>query len=88
MDKQMEKMFAQDLGISVDSIRNASWRELDKLSKRNKERPFRPKNMFVIGGNIHLAQNHTMGMTRINFNDFCREVIYQIRCLTKTKKRT
>jgi len=84
----MEKMFAQDLGISAENIRNATWRELDKLSKRNKEKAFRPQNMFIIGGNIHLAQNHTMGMTLINIRDFCREVIYRIKCLTRIRKKT
>ena len=82
----MEKIIANDLGISVDEIRKSSWERLESKSYHKCEKAFRPKNMFIVGGNINLSLKREMGMTRIHLSELRRKVDYKIACLRKNKR--
>lgn len=61
MNKNMEQMISRDLGMGIQQIRRMSWEKLDKIPRKRLEKPFRPKNLFIVGGNINLAENREMG---------------------------
>lgn len=86
MNRQMEQMISRDLGIGVGRIRRLSWKELDKLSRKIGERPFRPKDMFIVGGNINLAEDREMGKIKIEVRNTYRKAIYKVKCLLKNKR--
>lgn len=81
----MEEMISRDLGLEINKIRMSSWDELCKIPKKN-EKAFRPEDMFLISGNINLAEKREMGMTMLELRNFYRKVKYNIRCLLKNKK--
>lgn len=85
MNKKMEQMILQDLGMDVSTIRKSSWEKLDKVPYNRKERPFRP-DMFSVTGNIHLIEGREMGMTMVKIHSFFRKVRYELKCLLKHKK--
>lgn len=85
MNKEMEKVISKDLGLEIKKIRTLSWDDLGKIP-RKMERAFRSKDMFLVGGNINLAENREMGMTVLELRNMCRKVIYKIKCLQKYKK--
>ncbi len=87
MDGKMEDIIQKDLGISVEGIRNSSWESLENRKRKTREKAFRPKHMFPVGGNINLSMRREMGMFRININELKRRVIYKTRCLLMNKKR-
>ena len=82
----MEKIISNDLEIDIDQIRRLPWDSLEKLHDKKRQRPFRPKDMFISGGNINLAEGREMGMTSVNFRNYIRKVAYKIKCLRKNKK--
>ena len=86
MNKQMEAMISKDLGMDINKIRKSSWKELDKTVNKEKGKAFRPKNVFIVGGNINLAENREMGLFAITLRNFYREVVYKCKCLMKGKK--
>lgn len=86
MKKKMEQMVSKDLGIEIERIRKLSWDELDKFPKKKWEKPFRPKDMFIVGGNINLAENREMGTIGIELRNTYRKVMYEIKCLLMNKK--
>lgn len=85
MNRAMEDMISRDLGLGIKKIRTASWDELDRLP-RKKEKAFRPKDMFLVGGNINLAENREMGTTVLALKNTYRKVIYKTKCLLRGKK--
>ena len=68
MNKGMEKMISRDLGMDINTIRESSWSDLLKRPRRT-QKAFRPKNMFLVSGNINLAQNRIMGMHAVNMRN-------------------
>ncbi len=85
MNKAMEEMISRDLGLEIKKIRTSSWDELGKIP-RKKEKAFRPKDMFLVGGNINLAENKEMGMTVLGLRNIYRKVTYKTKCLLRNKK--
>jgi hypothetical protein len=85
MNKAMEDMISRDLGLGIKKIRTSSWDELCRLP-RKKGKAFRPKDMFLVAGNINLAANREMGTTVLALSNIYRKVIYKIKCLLKGKK--
>ncbi len=85
MNRAMEKMISRDLGLEIKKIRTSSWDELDKIP-RKREKAFRPKDRFLVGGNINLVENREMGMTALELRNIYRKVIYKIKCLLRDKK--
>ena len=81
-----ERIISNDLRINPEDIRSMSWAELDKRAIKHKGRLFRPENLFVVSGNIHLANDETMGLTAIRIRDFFRGVRYRIKCLMRSKE--
>lgn len=87
MNRKMEQMISKDLGIKIGQIRKLSWKELDRLpNKKIGERSFRPKNMFIVGGNINLAENREMGKLKMELRNTYRKAVYRVKCLLKYKK--
>lgn len=86
MNRKMEQMISKDLGIGIRQIRKLSWDELDRFPKKIGEKSFRPKNMFIVGGNINLAENREMGKIRIELRNTYRKAVYKVKCLLKPKK--
>ena len=86
MNRKMEQMISKDLGIGIGQIRKSSWDELDKFPREIRKRAFRPKNMFIVGGNINLAENREMGKFVIELRNAYRKVAYKVKCLRKSKK--
>ena len=80
-----KKIISDELGIYSDDISRSSWDELDKRAKRHRGLSFRPENLFVVSGNIHLANDDTMGMAAIRIRDFLRGVRYRVKCLMMHK---
>ena len=90
MEKQMEQMISEDLGIDIDTIRESSWNELEKRQHKVKklwEPGFRPANIFLVGGNINLAQGREMGTFWLEIRCKIREVEYKLKCLRKNRKK-
>lgn len=85
MNKAMENLISHDLGMNIEDIREATWEELLKIPYNKTQKRFRPKNMFLVSGNINLAQNRTMGMRGLDFKNTIRKALYKIRCLMKHK---
>ena len=85
MNGAMEEMISRDLGIEIKKIRTSSWDDLRKIP-RKREKAFRPKDMFLVGGNINLAENREMGTTILGLRNLYRKVIYKIKCLLRNKK--
>lgn len=79
-------MISKDLGIEIGRIRKASWNELDRLPKKIGEKPFRPQNMFIVGGNINLAEKREMGKWGIELRNIYRKAVYKAKCLLVNKK--
>ena len=88
MNKKMEEIIAKDLGISVKSIRNSSWKNLEKRRRKVGEKAFRPEGMFSVDGNINLSLKREMGMNKIAISEMNRKVTYKIKHLLKFKQRT
>ena len=86
MLKKMEQMLSKDLGMDVERIRKESWNELDKLSGKKIGVPFRPKDMFIVGGNINLASGREMGKVSLELRNTYRKVIYKAKCLLMSKR--
>lgn len=86
MNIKMEQMISKDLGIGIKQIRRSSWSELERLPQKKKSKAFRPKNIFIVGGNINLAENREMGKMTIELRSTYRKVIYKIKCLLRNKK--
>ncbi len=86
MNKGMEKMISKECNMDINEVRKSAW---DKLIKKpyRKEKAFRPKNMLLVSGNIHLAENRIMGTRLLNIRNNCRKVLYVIKCLTHGKQR-
>lgn len=80
-------MISRDLGMDINTIRESSWSDL-LTRPRHTKRAFRPKNMFLVSGNINLAQNRIMGMHAVNIRNNYRKGIHEIKCLLKRMKRT
>lgn len=85
MNRAMEEMISRDLGLAIKKIRSSSWDDLDKIP-RKRGKAFRPKDMFLVGGNINLAENREMGMTVLGLRNIYRRVIYKIQCLLRDKR--
>jgi hypothetical protein len=85
MNRAMEDMISRDLGLGIEKIRTSSWDELEKMP-RKKEKAFRPKDMFFIGGNINLSENREMGTAVLELRNTYRKVTYKTKCLLKDKK--
>ena len=85
MKADMEQMISKDLGIEIRQIRKASWDKLDKFPREKGKKPFRPKNMFIVGGNINLAENREMEKG-IELRNTCRKVAYKLKCLLTSRK--
>ena len=85
MNRGMEHLISKDLDMDISKIRESSWSELTNLPYK-RGRAFRPKNMFLVSGNINLAQNRTMGIYFVNLRNICRKVLYKIKCLLKHRK--
>ncbi len=85
MNRAMGEMISRDLGLELKQIRTSSWNDLCKIP-RKREKAFRPKDMFLVGGNINLAENREMGMTILELRNIYRKAIYKIKCLLKNKK--
>lgn len=83
----MEKIISHDLKMPIGQIRNLSWNKLDKWHYGIKERAFRPKEMFIVGGNINLTLGREMGFTKVGINEKIRKVNYRIKCLLKNKRK-
>lgn len=86
MNKKMEQMISKDLGIEIKKIREKTWGELDKFPRKGIEKSFRPKHMFIVGGNINLAENREMGKISLELRNIYRKVMYQFKCLLKNMK--
>lgn len=86
MKTEMEQMISKDLGIEIKQIRNASWEKLEKSPKKIGEKPFRPKNMFIVGGNINLAEKREMGKIGIELRNTYRKAAYKVKCLLASRK--
>lgn len=86
MNKKMEQMISKDLGVGIGKIRELSWEELDRFPKKIREKSFRPKNMFIVGGNINLAEEREMGKVTLELRNTYRKVVYRVKCLLKSKK--
>lgn len=86
MERKMEQIISKDLGIGIRQIRKLTWEELDKLPKKKRGKSFRPKDMFIVAGNINLAENHEMGKIGLELRNTYRKVAYKVRCLIKNKK--
>lgn len=87
MDKQMESIISKDLKMPIGQIRTLSWDKLEKRYYGSKERAFRPKDRFIVGGNINLTLKREMGLTRVGINEKIRKVSYRIKCLLKNKNK-
>ena len=85
MNKGMERLISQDLGMDIAQIRESTWCELLNAPRKN-GRAFRPKNMFLVSGNINLAQNRTMGTRLLNIRNIIRKALYEIKCLVRHKR--
>lgn len=83
----MEKIISKDLKMPIGQIRESSWNKLEKRYYGIKEKAFRPKDMFIVGGNINLSLGREMGLTRIAIHEKIRKVNYRVKCLLKNKKR-
>ena len=81
----MEEMIARDLGLEIKKIRTSSWNTLEKIP-RKRETAFRPKDMFIVSGNINIAGNREMGMADMEIRNFYRKVLYKAKCLLRNKK--
>lgn len=86
MNKGMEKLISDELNMDINKIRESTWNELLKMPHK-KEEPFRPKNMFLVSGNINLTENRTMGTRLLNLRNNYRKALYAIKCLTHKKQR-
>ena len=86
MDKRLEKIIAKDLGISIEEIRETSWETLVGMRKKLGESAFRPKDMFIVGGNINLTLKREMGMLDITIREMIRKVKYKFKCLLRNKR--
>ena len=86
MNRQMEKMISKDLGIESERIRKEPWSKLDRFPKRIGEKAFRPKNLFIVGGNINLATNREVGKIGLEMRNTYRKVGYKVKCLLRSKK--
>lgn len=86
MNKKMEAMISKDLGIGINKIRRKSWEELDRYPKRGRGKAFRPKNMFIVGGNINLAEKREMGKIGLELRNTYRKVMYKVKWLLRGKK--
>lgn len=86
MNRAMENMISRDLGLGIKKIRTSSWDELGRLP-RKRGKAFRPKDMFLVGGNINLAENREMGTNVLTLKNIYRKVIYKTKCLLRGKKR-
>ena len=73
MNRAMEEMISRDLGLAIKKIRTSSWDDLDKIP-RKRGKAFRPKDMFLVGGNINLAEYREMGMTVLGLRNIYRKV--------------
>ena len=85
MIRPMEEMISRDLGLEVKKIRTSSWDTLEKIPGE-KGKAFRPKDAFLVGGNINLAEKREMDMTALGLRNFYRKVIYNIKCLLMNRK--
>lgn len=86
MNRKMEQMISKDLGIEIAQIRKESWDKLDKLPKKIGEKSFRPKNLFITGGNINLAENREMGKIGLELRNTYRKAVYKVKCLLMSLK--
>lgn len=86
MNKEMEQIISKDLGVDIDQIRKSSWRKLDKIPRKIGEKPFRPQDMFIVSGNINLAEKREMGNLMVEIRSFYRKVMYQTKCLLRHRK--
>ena len=86
MIKRMEQIISKDVGMNIEGIRCSSWSTLEKQKKNFLEQPFRPKEMFIVGGNINLAENREMGKILLEIRSIVREVAFKIACLLKHMK--
>ena len=87
MIKAIEKMISTDLGMKPEDIRVSKWDVLDKKAVKSTGRAFRPENVFLESGNIHLASNRTMGLRAVEFRGFLRGLLHRIRCLVKNRDK-
>lgn len=87
MNKDIENMISKDTGVNIENIRKETWGVLEKTPHKIFEHSFRPEGMFIVGGNIYLAENREMGTWMLNVRSFCREVLYKGKCLRTNKKR-
>lgn len=85
MNKGMEQLISKDLNMDISKIRESSWNELTNFPY-HKGRAFRPKNMFLVSGNINLAQNRTMNCYLLNIRNIYRKVSFEIKCLLRHSK--
>lgn len=85
MNRAMEEMISRDLGLAIKKIRSSSWDDLDKIP-RKRGKAFHPKDMFLVGGNINLAEYREMGMTVLGLRNIYRKVKYKIKCSLINKK--
>lgn len=86
MNKEMERMISKDLKMNVDEIRKSSWDELSQRPYEHKK-AFRPGNMFLVRGNINLAQGRVMGTRLLNVRNTYRKALYELKCLMKPRKK-
>ena len=86
MNVKMEKMISKDLGIGINQIRESSWDDLERFPGKRRGKAFRPKNIFIVGGNINLAENREMGKTAVELRNIYRKVAYRVKCLLRNKK--
>lgn len=89
MDKKMEIIISNDLGISVEKIRDSSWEDLEKMPKKKNEKAFKSQDMFFIDRDIHLSLGREIGMLTITINEVIRKLAYIFKKLiTKWQKHS
>lgn len=85
MNKGMEELISKELNMDINKIRESTWNELLKMPRR-KGKAFRPKNTFLVSGNINLTENRTMGTWLLNIRNIYRKVLYEVKCLKHRKQ--
>lgn len=87
MKQKLETMITHDLGIQVSEIRKASWNDLERIKRIKKRDLYQPEGMFVVGGNINLAQGKEMDIKDLRLSTMVRRGVYFLKCLRNHKNR-
>ena len=81
MNQKMIRVIENDLGLTIDAIRNSSWHELGARTRKSTGvfSAFRTNHHFIPNGNIHMEQNRFMDTNVIDFRNKFRYIKHGIK---------